>query len=89
MVESILDRIQKIDDGVKRVVAALFRTDQAGLARWTDRIWIAGLYLFGATVWGFFLNWGRLGFDIHDWAQHVFLRTCMVSDRYGNCLFYK
>ncbi|MEJ2570367.1 MAG: hypothetical protein P8Y98_07470, partial [Anaerolineales bacterium] len=59
--------IRKWIDGPRvffeRLVVALFITDHDRTTRWVSRIWYAGLYLFGAAVWGFFLNWGRIAFD--------------------------
>ncbi len=38
-------------------------------SRWIRRAWLLGLYVFGLALWGFFLNWGELPFQIHDWSQ--------------------
>ncbi|MBN1267110.1 MAG: hypothetical protein JXA25_16590 [Anaerolineales bacterium] len=48
--------------------------------RW---LWLLMLYALGAVVWGFFLDWGRIQFDLHDWTQEgprlYFLREALLS----------
>ena len=50
---------------------------------WFDRLWAVALYLIGAVQWGFFLNWGKVPFDVHDWTQagayFSFLRQAALS----------
>ena len=82
--------IRKWIDGPRvffeRLVVALFITDHDRTTRWVSRIWYAGLYLFGAAVWGFFLNWGRIAFDIHDWTQegprYYFIRQALLAGKF-------
>jgi hypothetical protein len=33
------------------------------------RSWIPGLYVLGALVWAYFLGWGRVPLNFHDWAD--------------------
>ncbi len=72
-------------DFFERFIAALYITDHARTTRWTNRIWYAGLYMFGAAAWGFFLNWGKIAFDIHDWTQegprYYFLRQALLAGK--------
>ncbi|MHC1782094.1 MAG: hypothetical protein AB9891_04910 [Anaerolineaceae bacterium] len=43
-------------------------------------IWLAGVYLLGLLLWGQFLNWGRIPFDFHDWAEISAPRLAFVQD---------
>ncbi len=85
MSEGIQIWINRLRDWIERVTTALFAVDQDRMSRWVNRIWYAGLYLFGAAAWGFFLNWGRIGFDIHDWTQegprYFFVRQALLAGK--------
>ncbi len=40
-----------------------------GLNRWLQWGWMLALYVIGMLVWGFFLGWGEIPFEAHDWNQ--------------------
>ncbi|NIS83220.1 MAG: hypothetical protein GTO14_24140 [Anaerolineales bacterium] len=86
MNERSLSLQQRMFEFIKRVVAALFSPDGSNLTKWTERAVFSGLYLFGAVVWSFFLSWGRIGFDLHDWTQEGprfdFLRRSILEGRF-------
>lgn len=42
--------------------------------------WLAGVYLLGLLLWGQFLNWGRIPFDFHDWAEISAPRLAFIQD---------
>ena len=46
-------------------------------------LWAVVLYLLGILHWGFFLEWGKVPFDLHDWTQagayFSFLRQAALS----------
>jgi hypothetical protein len=50
---------------------------------WFERSWLLGLFLIGLLTWCFFLNFGDLSFDLHDWTQegprYNFLRQSLLS----------
>lgn len=48
--------------------------------RWWMRAWLVGLYLLGVFMWGQFLNWGRIPYDFHDWAEISAPRLAFVQD---------
>jgi hypothetical protein len=83
MTQVIQTQFSRLGDLFQRTIAALFETDQKPMATWVRRTWMAGLYLFGAVTWGFFLNWGRLAFDLHDWTQegprYYFIRQALLQ----------
>ncbi len=83
MFKGIRRWIDGLRDFIERIVAAVFVVKQDRTGRWVNRIWYAGLYLFGAASWGFFLNWGRIAFDIHDWTQegprYYFIRQALLA----------
>lgn len=63
-----------------------FHLPPAGKApAWFDRLWSAILYLLGLVHWGYFLNWGVVPFDLHDWTQagayFSFLRQAALSNQ--------
>lgn len=66
-----------------RALDAFFLPAQGRLSIWFDRLWAIALYLIGVLQWGFFLNWGKVPFDVHDWTQagayFSFLRQAALS----------
>jgi hypothetical protein len=52
---------------------------------WSEIFLIGGVYLLGALVWLFFLDFGRLSFDLHDWTQegprYDFIRRALIEGR--------
>lgn len=48
--------------------------------KWLAYGWLAGLYLLGLFLWGQFLNWGRIPYDFHDWAEISAPRIAFVRD---------
>jgi hypothetical protein len=66
-----------------RALDAFFLPAQGRLSIWFDRLWAAVLYLLGVLQWGFFLDWGKVPFDLHDWTQagayFSFLRQAALS----------
>ena len=78
---SLMRRISKF---LQQVIGLLFHPEPVRLSKWIERLWFMGLYLFGGVVWSFFLNFGRLGFDLHDWTQegsrYAFLRQALLEN---------
>jgi hypothetical protein len=70
---------------IQRAFNLLFQPDDSRLSRFIGGFWFAALYLVGGVTWSFFLNWGRLGFDLHDWTQegprYTFLRQALLENR--------
>lgn len=67
----------------KESLATLFVSNRGGPHHiWVERAWLFGLYLLGALAWSFFLNFGKLRFDLHDWTQegprYFFLRASLL-----------
>lgn len=77
--------MDKILDFLHGMLKYIFQPETSRLSRWLGAAWLAGLYLLGAAIWAFFLNWGRIGFDLHDWTQegprYAFLRQALLENR--------
>ncbi len=51
------------------LLAALYDPETERKHRWLGWGWLGGLYAVGGLLWGKFLNWGKIPFDFHDWAE--------------------
>jgi hypothetical protein len=54
---------------IDRLLDALFTFEKESRVPWFSRLCLAGLFLSGAGVWGYFLAWGTVSLDFHDWAE--------------------
>jgi hypothetical protein len=65
------------------LLEALFLPGGSPLYIWTGRLVIAGLFLLGVAHWVLFLDFGRIGFDLHDWVQegwrYAFLQEAVLT----------
>ncbi len=54
-----------------------------GLAKWAGRAYLVGLFFLGIAHWAYFLNYGRISFDMHDWVQegwrYTFLQQAVLA----------
>ena len=77
--------IDRFLDSLQGILKHLFSPETSRLSRWLSTAWLSGLYLMSVAIWGFFLNWGRIGFDLHDWTQegprYAFLRQALLEGR--------
>ena len=66
-----------------KALDAFFLPAHGRLSIWFDNLWMVVLYLLGVLHWGFFLEWGKVPFDLHDWTQagayFSFLRQAALS----------
>lgn len=80
--KSYLDRLRNFSIST---IGFLFEPDESLHSKWVSRGWLGGLYIFGGIVWSYFLNFGRLGFDLHDWTQEGprfdFIRRSLLLGR--------
>jgi hypothetical protein len=64
---------------------AFFLPARGRLSILFNRLWAAALYLLGVFHWAYFLNWGKVPFDLHDWTQagayYSFLRQAALSSQ--------
>jgi hypothetical protein len=76
--------LKTIQDGFSVLVEAFFLPVQGRVFAWFDRLWSAALYLLGLLHWCYFLNWGNIPFDLHDWldtgAYFSFLRQAALTN---------
>ncbi len=63
-----------------RLLDALFDPQEEQSFRWLSWLWLIGLALAGAALWGKFLNWGHIPFDFHDWAEVNAPRVAFLRD---------
>ena len=65
------------------LLEALFLPGGSSLHLWTGRVVVPGLFLLGVAHWVLFLDFGRIGFDLHDWVQegwrYAFLQQAVLS----------
>jgi hypothetical protein len=65
------------------LLEALFLPGGSPLHLWTGRVVVPGLFLLGVAHWVLFLDFGRIGFDLHDWVQegwrYAFLQQAVLS----------
>ncbi len=84
MLEKAPSLMRRISKFLQQVIGLLFHPEPDRFSKWVERLWFAGLYLFGGVTWSFFLNFGRLGFDLHDWTQegprYAFLRQALLEN---------
>lgn len=77
--------LKTIQDGFSVLVEAFFLPAQGRVFAWFDKLWSAALYLLGMLHWCFFLNWGNIPFDLHDWldtgAYFSFLRQAALTNQ--------
>jgi hypothetical protein len=58
---------------------SLFDHSPSQKNRWLTSGWLAALYLIGLLAWGFFLNWGKIGFTYPDWVDVTAPRLTFVQ----------
>jgi hypothetical protein len=72
-----------LSSGGQALLEALFLPGQSRLHTWTGRVVVAGLFLLGVAHWVLFLDFGQIGFDLHDWVQegwrYAFLQEAVQS----------
>jgi hypothetical protein len=66
------------------MLSALFHEEDERHYPVFSKIWLLAWSLFGAILWGIFLNWGKIPFDFHDWAEinaprFAFLRDAVIK----------
>lgn len=69
------------------VASGLFAVPQIARERRSAAIWLAGLYVSGILLWGFFFNWGKISLTFHDWADVTAPRMQFLKDAVTRGLF--
>ena len=69
---------------LQELVEAVFNPEIEKRSPWFGWLWLAGLYLGVAALWAKFLNYGKIPFDFHDWAEvsaarYAFLRDAVIK----------
>ncbi len=70
------NRLKDFEERVIRLsheaIDAIFLPTSASLSRWQRTVqwfWVSALLLIGLVMWVYFLNGGRIQFEIHDWPK--------------------
>lgn len=70
----------------KKIFSFLFATPSHRLHIIFQNLILAGLYLVGAAHWAFFLNFGKVPYDLHDWQQagayYSFLQEAVQTNQF-------
>jgi hypothetical protein len=75
-----LNSMQKWLTRFDDLLTALFDPEIERRFPWLSWGGLSALYLGGLWMWGKFLNWGRIPFDFHDWAEVNAPRLAFVRD---------
>jgi hypothetical protein len=75
--------IQRFWKAADSLLRAILLPRHARLNVWVGYVLLLGLFLLGIFHWVYFLNYGRLTFDMHDWVQegwrYAFLREAVLA----------
>ena len=80
MFENIISFLNKGLSYITRLLKGVFDPEQEKKYPWLKWIWILSLFIVGALLWGKFLNFGRITFDFHDWAEISAPRVAFIQD---------
>ena len=67
--------------------SGLFSVPQTTGQRRAAVFWMAGLYVSGILLWGFFFDWGKIPLEFHDWAEVAAPRFQFLKDAVTRGLF--
>ena len=76
--------IKRILAFIEELIQALFEVQAERAMKGLGLIWIAGLFVLGALVWGKIFNFGNIPFNYLDWAEIsaarlAFVRSAIMS----------
>jgi hypothetical protein len=69
--------IERFWAAIEAPLKALFLPGESRLYTWAGRAVLLGLFSLGAAHWAYFLNYGRITFDMHDWVQEGWRYTVL------------
>lgn len=76
--EARLDLISaRLSDWLNSFFEPIPKTKNSG---WITPIWLGGLFILGILLWGYFLHWGALNFNIYDWLLISGPRLAFLRD---------
>jgi hypothetical protein len=64
----------------ERLLAVGFAHPSDRLGRLLGGLWLAGLLVYGAGLWGAFYSWGNISFDFLDWGEVTGPRYALLRD---------
>jgi hypothetical protein len=75
--------IERFWVAIEAPLNALFLPGGGHLHVWGGRALLLGLFSLGIAHWAYFLNYGRITFDMHDWVQegwrYTFLQQAVLT----------
>jgi hypothetical protein len=69
--------IERLWITVESPLKVLFQPAQGRWQVWVNRSLLLALFSLGVVHWVYFLNYGRIGFDMHDWVQEGWRYTAL------------
>ena len=70
----------------KKIHTLLFASTSHRLHLILQTLFLAGLYLVGSAHWAYFLNFGKVPYDLHDWQQagayYTFLQEAVRTNQF-------
>ena len=80
MWQKLIDFFTKCQEFMSDLIKAIFDSQKEKQYGWFKWFWIIVLFLAGALLWGKFLNFGKITFDFHDWAEISAPRVAFIKD---------
>jgi len=65
---------------IARAIGGLFEVAPAGVGRWASLGWYVAIFLAGAVLWAYILNWGEIHFGLGDWAEGTGHRLAFLQN---------
>ncbi len=65
---------------MKKILTAIIDPEREEASPILSWVWLGGLFLLGLILWGYFLNFGTIPFDFHDWAEVNAPRIAFLKD---------
>jgi hypothetical protein len=65
---------------IARAVGGLFGVAPAGVGRWASVGWYLAIFVVGAVLWAYILNWGEIHFGLGDWAEGTGHRLAFLQN---------
>jgi len=72
--------LHRVIDFFRQALASWFYPTNGWLSTWMNRIFIPTLYLVGLYQWADFLNWGKIPFQLADWADITAPMLAVLKD---------
>ena len=71
--------VRRLAGRIFPILTNLARSEPEGNP-WTRRVFKGFLFIIGLAAWGWFLNWGSIPFDFHDWSEITAPRLAFLQE---------